>query len=391
MESIVTTSAQAATWGKMKADDFPRHQDNRVKSDGVLDLVHTDVMGPMQTKTPGGYAYVVTFIDEYSRHVTVYFMKAKSDVLFKFEIYKAAIEIATDKKIKPLHSDNGGEYTDRQFKIHLNLRGIKHEKTVPYTPRQNELAERLNRSLSEMARCMLYHEGIEKKWYVEVVITAAWVINRIPNSVTVKTPYAIVYRTKPQLKNMKVFGALGYAHTPDDKRRKRDAKAFKCRFMGYEDGVKRYCVQNIETGKVHIMRTVQFVNTTSPGNLVTHGEEKYVDGTSTAPTLSGSRQVNALQIAPVEVPAGDVFPLQRETIVNDSILLYDSTHPMITWSRTRHTDEPTDLDEEGARKKRMVASYEVGRKRQWMPQERQRANDQQLATCDGCQAMAAKT
>ncbi|KAG2893183.1 hypothetical protein PC117_g23843 [Phytophthora cactorum] len=350
----------------MKADDFPRHLDNRVKSDGVLDLVHTDVMGPMQTKTPGGYAYVVTFIDEYSRHVTVYFMKAKSDVLFKFEIYKAAIEIATDKKIKPLHSDNGGEYTGRQFKIHLNLRGIKHEKTVPYTPRQNELAERLNRSLIEMARCMLYHEGIEKKWYVEVVITAAWVINRIPNSVTVKTPYAIVYRTKPQLKNMKVFGALGY-------------------------GTHQTISVNIETGKVHIMRTVQFVNTTSPGNLVTHGEEKYVDGTSTAPTLSGSRQVNALQIAPVEVPAGDVFPLQRETIVNDSILLYDSTHPMITWSRTRHTDEPTDLDEEGARKKRMVASYEVGRKRQWMPQERQRANDQQLATCDGCQAMAAKT
>ncbi|KAG2786110.1 hypothetical protein PC129_g18897 [Phytophthora cactorum] len=68
-------------------------------------------MGPIQTKTPGGCTYVVTFIDDYSRHVTVYFMKAKSDVLSKFKIYKAAMENATDKMIMRLRSDNGGEYT----------------------------------------------------------------------------------------------------------------------------------------------------------------------------------------------------------------------------------------------------------------------------------------
>ncbi|KAG3110720.1 hypothetical protein PI124_g9660 [Phytophthora idaei] len=56
---------------------------------------------------------------------------------------------------------------------------------------------------------------------------------------------------------MKVFGALGYAHTPDKKRRKLDAKAFRCRFMSYEDGVKGFRVQNVETGKVQIVRTVK--------------------------------------------------------------------------------------------------------------------------------------
>ncbi|POM80727.1 Integrase catalytic core protein [Phytophthora palmivora] len=64
--------------------------------------------------------------------------------------------------------------------------------------------------------------------------TAAWIVNRIPNSVTIKTPSEILYKTTPQLKNLKVFGALGYAHIPNEKRRKLDAKAFKCRFMGYE-------------------------------------------------------------------------------------------------------------------------------------------------------------
>ncbi|KAE8955075.1 hypothetical protein PF010_g32206 [Phytophthora fragariae] len=78
----------------------------------------------------------------------------------------------------------------------------------------------MNRSLVEMARCMLYHEGIDKKWWAEAVNTSAWIINRIPNTVAVKTPYEIVYKKKHQLKNLKVFGALGYGHIPDEKRRK---------------------------------------------------------------------------------------------------------------------------------------------------------------------------
>ncbi|KAE9333833.1 hypothetical protein PF008_g14253 [Phytophthora fragariae] len=65
---------------------------------------------------------------------------------------------------------------------------------------------------------MLYHEGIDKKWWAEAVNTSALIINRIPNTVTVKTPYEIVYHKKPQLKNLKVFGALGYGHIPDESR-----------------------------------------------------------------------------------------------------------------------------------------------------------------------------
>ncbi|RAW29068.1 hypothetical protein PC110_g14560 [Phytophthora cactorum] len=117
---------------------------------------------------------------------------------------------ATDEKIKRLRSENGGEHTGRPFMEYLNRSGIKHEKPC-----------------------------IEKKWWTEAVSTAAWIINRMSNSVTAKTSYEFVYCTKPQLKNIKVFGALGYANIPDEKRRKLDAKAFKCRFMGYEDGVSR--------------------------------------------------------------------------------------------------------------------------------------------------------
>ncbi|POM76098.1 Integrase catalytic core protein [Phytophthora palmivora] len=97
--------------GRMRAYDFPLYPEKLVKSAGVLDPVHTDVMGPMQTKTNGGNTYVVTFIDDYSRHVTVYFMKAKSDILSKFKIFKAVLENATGQRIQRLRSGNVGEYT----------------------------------------------------------------------------------------------------------------------------------------------------------------------------------------------------------------------------------------------------------------------------------------
>ncbi|GMF28367.1 unnamed protein product [Phytophthora fragariaefolia] len=264
--------------GKMRADDYPRHPEKLVKSAGMLALVHTDATGPMQTRTPGGCTFGVTFIDDYSRHVTVYFMKAKSEVLSKFKIYKAAMENATGKTIKRLRSDNGGEYTDKLFKAYLNRNGIKHEKTVPYTPQQNGLAERMNRSLVEMARCMLYHEGIDKKWWAESVNTAAWIINRIPNSVNIKTPYKIVNKAKPQLKHLKVFGSPGYAHIPDEKGRKLDAKTFRCRFLGYEDGVKGYRVLNVVTGKVQIVRTVKFMETTSTDSVMVKQESEDSEG-----------------------------------------------------------------------------------------------------------------
>ncbi|GMF51811.1 unnamed protein product [Phytophthora fragariaefolia] len=136
------------------------------------------------------------------------------------------------------------------------------------TPQQNVLAECMKRSLEEMVRCMLYHEGIDKKWWAEAINTAAWVDNRIPNSVNVKTPYEIVHRTKPQLKNMKVFGSLCYAHIPDEKCRKLDPKAFKCRFMGFKDGVKGYRVLDVATGKVQNVRTIKFMETTDPDQLM---------------------------------------------------------------------------------------------------------------------------
>jgi transposase InsO family protein len=85
------------------------------RSAGVLDLVHTDVCGPMSRASLSGCEYYLTFIDDYSRKTWIYFLKTKSEVFKRFQEFKALVENQTGKRIKVLRSDNGGEYSSSQF------------------------------------------------------------------------------------------------------------------------------------------------------------------------------------------------------------------------------------------------------------------------------------
>ena len=82
-------------------------------------------------------------------------MKNKGEVFEKFRKWKALVEKSSEKKVKVLRCDNGGEYTSTEFVNYLSKEGIKHELTTPHTPQQNGAAERLNRTLIEGVRTML--------------------------------------------------------------------------------------------------------------------------------------------------------------------------------------------------------------------------------------------
>lgn len=103
----------------------------------------------------GGGEYFVTFIDDCTRHVWVYILKHKDEVFSRFQERKAEVERSTGRQVKTLRSDNGGEYTSKEFTSYLAKEGIKHELMIPHTPQQNEVAERLNRTLIEGVRTML--------------------------------------------------------------------------------------------------------------------------------------------------------------------------------------------------------------------------------------------
>ena len=86
------------------------------KAKGILEIIHSDVCGPMSLNSLSGYAYYVSFIDEFSRKTYAYFMKNKDEVFRKSKEFKALIENHTEKKIKTFRSDNGGEFTSNEFK-----------------------------------------------------------------------------------------------------------------------------------------------------------------------------------------------------------------------------------------------------------------------------------
>jgi transposase InsO family protein len=98
--------------------------------------------GPMTVSSLNGYFYYVLFIDNHSQKTWIYFLKNKDGFLAKFQEFKAQVENLTERKIKVLRLNNGGEYTSKYFTNFCIEAGIKREFTFPYNPQQNGVAKR---------------------------------------------------------------------------------------------------------------------------------------------------------------------------------------------------------------------------------------------------------
>ncbi|GKE95032.1 putative RNA-directed DNA polymerase [Tanacetum coccineum] len=151
------------------------------RTENILDLVHSNVCGPIKTKTLGGCSYFITFIDDHSRKVWVHTLKTKDQVLDVFKQFHALVERQTGKKLKCIRSDNGGEYiSPLDAEAYCREHGIQHQKTPPKTSQLNGLAERMNRTLVERVRCLLSHAGLPASFWGEALNTAVHVINLTP-------------------------------------------------------------------------------------------------------------------------------------------------------------------------------------------------------------------
>lgn len=223
-----------------------------------LELVHSDVCGPMSNPSLSDNKYFILFIDDFTRMTWVYFLKQKSEVFSVFKKFKALVEAQSGCKLKTLRTDNGKEYTSGDFNQFCEDLGIQHQLTVSYSPQQNGVSERKNRSVLEMARCMIFEKKMPKFFLAEAVNTAVYLQNRLPTrAVNGMTPLEAWSGFKPSVKHLKIFGSICYAHIPDVKRDKLDEKAEKCILIGYSSQSKGYRVFNIKTRKVFVSRDVK--------------------------------------------------------------------------------------------------------------------------------------
>ena len=231
-----------------------------------LELIHSDVCGKIGTRSLGGGEYFVTFVDDHTRHVWVYILKHKDEVLQRFREWKALVEKSSGRHIKTLRSDNGGEYTSSEFNSFLIKEGIKHELTIPHTPQQNGVAERQNRTLIEGVRTMLADSKLPHRFWAEALSTIVYLRNRSPTkALEGVTPYEAWNGSKPDVRSLRIFGCSAYAHVPKSERRKLDSKTRKCVLLGYGTEQKGCHLYDPRRMKVIHNRDVVFDETSSPG------------------------------------------------------------------------------------------------------------------------------
>jgi hypothetical protein len=172
--------------------------------------------------------------------------------------WKAAVENETGLRLKCLRSDNGGEY-EGEFKKYCEVNGIKMQKTIPGTPQQNGVAERMNRTLNERARSMRLHCGLPEIFWADAVSTAAYLLNRGPSvPLQFKLPEEVWSGKKVNLSFLKVFGCVSYVHIDANARSKLEAKSNKCFFIGYGDEEYGYRFWDAQNQKVVRSRNVIF-------------------------------------------------------------------------------------------------------------------------------------
>ncbi|KAJ4764255.1 polyprotein [Rhynchospora pubera] len=249
---------EACALGKIHRETFPKEKAWRAKA--PLELVHTDICGPMSTNSHGGNRYFITFIDDFSRMCWVYFLRQKSEAFSIFKKFQRMVERQSGKLIKKLRSDRGGEYNSKEFDKFCEDIGLERQVTIGFTPEQNGVAERKNRTIVEMARTMMNEKGLPLSFWAEATYTAVYLLNRCPTkAVENKTPFeAWSGGRKPSVNHLKVFGSVCYAHVPKEMRNKLEDKGEKCVFVGYSTKSKGYRLFSLKRNKVIESRDVIF-------------------------------------------------------------------------------------------------------------------------------------
>lgn len=243
--------------GKQHRQGFEAGKTRRARR--LLEIVHSDIAGPFDIPSLGGNRYYVTSIDDFSRKSWIYLLKTKSEPFDKFIEFKAMVEKQSRHFIKILRTNRGGEYTSKLFESFCKKHRIIHQFTTAYTPQQNEVAERKNRTILDMVISMVKGKHLPRTFWIEAVQCAVYLLNRcLTKSVEYKTPNETWSNQKRGVRHLKIFGCVAYAHVPDQARKKLDDKRVKCIFIGYEKRSKAYRLYNPLTKKVIISRDVEF-------------------------------------------------------------------------------------------------------------------------------------
>ncbi|RVW83276.1 Retrovirus-related Pol polyprotein from transposon TNT 1-94 [Vitis vinifera] len=213
----------------------------------VQSQIHSDVWGPSRIKNISGTRWFVTFVDDHTRVTWVFLMKEKSEVRHIFQTFNLMVQNQFNSKIQVLKSDNAKEYFTSSLSTYLQNHGIIHISSCVDTPQQNGVAERKNRHLLEVARCLMFSSNVPNYFWGEAILTATYLINRMPSRVlTFQSPRQLFLKQFPHTRAassdlpLKVFGCTTFVHVYPQNHSKFAPRANKCIFLGYSPTQKGY-------------------------------------------------------------------------------------------------------------------------------------------------------
>ncbi|GAU44848.1 hypothetical protein TSUD_112220 [Trifolium subterraneum] len=243
--------------GKQHMEAIPKYSNWRATK--PLELVHSDICGPITPQSNGGSRYFITFTDDFSRKTWIYLLVNKASAFDEFKKFKTLVEKESNSQIMCLRTDRGREFTSNVFNEFCSIHGIKRQLTTAYTPQQNGVSERKNRTLLNMVRSMLAGINVPKTFWPEALKWTTYVLNRSPTlSVKDMTPEEAWSGSKPTVQHFRVFGCLSFVHIPDNHRKKLDSKSIKCILLGLSEESKGYKLYDPVSQRVIVSRDVIF-------------------------------------------------------------------------------------------------------------------------------------
>ncbi|KAM0887545.1 hypothetical protein ACQ4PT_028956 [Festuca glaucescens] len=195
----------ACVEGKMH--DSPHPSKTIISSKRILELLHVDLFGPTTHASLGVKKHCLVIVDDHSRYTSVYFIKTKDETQQIFIDFPTEVQRQHNVPILAIRSDNGSEFKNYTLNDFLSDEGIRHQYSAAYTPQQNGVAERKNRTLMDMARSMMAEYKSRYNFWAEAMSTACHSSNRLYLRKGLnKTPYEILTGNKPNISYFKVFG-----------------------------------------------------------------------------------------------------------------------------------------------------------------------------------------
>jgi hypothetical protein len=261
-----------------------------------------DLFDPIAYISIGGSKYCLVIVDDYSRFTWVFFLQEKSQTQETLKGFLKWPQNEFGLRIKKIRSGNGTEFKNSQIEGFLQEEGIKHEFSSPYTPQQNGVVERKNRTLLNMARTMLDEYKTSDRFWAETaeaVNTACYAINRLYlHQILKKTSYELLTGKKPNVSYFRVFGSKCFILVKRGRKSKFAPKVVEGFLLGYDSNTRAYRVFNKSTGVVEVSCDIVFDE--SNGSQV-----KQVD-------LDELDDEEALCVALRNMSIGDVCPKESE-------------------------------------------------------------------------------